>query len=253
MGGYLVSPVNSILSYFARIHCSLKTLWFKCRQKKKMFLVMPNTAQKKLVNISCSDTTWGSMGFDLAASNLLFLQPVVALLTCPPGSLFVFVTIKHFTMRTWASLFKEFQNSVMYSHTVIFLRPVVISWDGFLINSSGTSIAVGFHKLPGSKKKEDKKSAWLFTLIINLLSNWRQSLPPPAHPPRSPVLWIWPYWTGCGVCQSSSDTQTHRTCSLPILALGCIVGKIWEFKGLELKKNFAKVENCSFFIQGNKK
>lgn len=44
----------------------------------------------------------------------------------------------------------------MYSHTVVFLRPVVISWDGFLINSLGTSIAIGFHKLPGSKKKEAK-------------------------------------------------------------------------------------------------
>lgn len=32
-GGYLVSPVNSFLSYLARIHCSLKTLWFKGKQK----------------------------------------------------------------------------------------------------------------------------------------------------------------------------------------------------------------------------
>lgn len=33
-GGYLVSPVNSILSYLARIHCSRNTLWFrgKCHQ-----------------------------------------------------------------------------------------------------------------------------------------------------------------------------------------------------------------------------
>lgn len=117
---------------------------------------MQNTAQKKLVNISCSDTTWGSMGFDLAASLLLCLHPVVALLTCPPGSVFVFVTIKHFTMRTWASSLKESQNSAMYSHTVVFPRPVVISRDSFLINSSGTSIAVGFHKLPRSKKKKTK-------------------------------------------------------------------------------------------------
>lgn len=31
IGGYLVSPVNSILSYFARIHCSLKTLQMKSK------------------------------------------------------------------------------------------------------------------------------------------------------------------------------------------------------------------------------
>lgn len=35
MGGYLVSPVNSILSYLARIHCSLSKLWCKFRQKKQ--------------------------------------------------------------------------------------------------------------------------------------------------------------------------------------------------------------------------
>lgn len=30
-GGYLVSPVNSFLSYLARIHCSLRILWIKVK------------------------------------------------------------------------------------------------------------------------------------------------------------------------------------------------------------------------------
>lgn len=137
---------------------------------------------------------------------------------------------------------KNFQNSGIYSHTVVLLRPVVVSWDGFLINGSGTSIAVGFHKLPGSKKKKTKNQLDCSPSLLIFLLNWRRSLPPPAHPPRSPVLWIWPYWTGHGGSQSSSDTQTHRTCRMPILALGCIIGKKWKFKGLDFKKkqNFEK-------------
>jgi len=36
IGGYLVSPVNSSLSYFARIHCSFKTLRFKGEHKNHL-------------------------------------------------------------------------------------------------------------------------------------------------------------------------------------------------------------------------
>lgn len=119
-----------------------------------------------------------------------------------------------------------------YLHAVILPRPVVVSWDSFLIYSLCTGIAVGFYELFMSKKNQTIGQTDSFTLTIELLPNWNWTLPPPSCPPRHPVLWIWPFWTCCDGCQRSSDTQTHRVLRKPTLDLGCTVGKMWNFKEL---------------------
>lgn len=71
-GGYLISPVNSSLWYLARIHCSLKTLWFK--RKDEIFLGGQDTVQwRKCIN-SCGFKNMTEQGLMLMHPYFMYSQ-----------------------------------------------------------------------------------------------------------------------------------------------------------------------------------
>lgn len=43
---------------------------------------------------------------------------------------------------------------------VLLMRAVVVHWNSFLIQSSGSGVAVGFHELPISQKDRSKDYTW---------------------------------------------------------------------------------------------
>lgn len=88
IGGYLVSPVNSILSYLARIHCSLKTL----QMSSKTY-----TARQKL------QTTKARFIKQQKSIYISLLQSLVALLSifvAMPSQQSVIVGHKYSIMKT---------------------------------------------------------------------------------------------------------------------------------------------------------
>lgn len=140
----------------------------------------------------------------------------------------------------------------MYSHTVVFLRPVVISRDGFLINSSGSSIAVGFHKLPRSKKKKKTKNQ--LDCSPSLLICFQIGGSPYLHQLILPIVQFYGFDLTGQAAVDARAVQTHKHTEL----VGCPFWpwdvqqlKDGNLRGLDLK-NFAKVENHRFLLMATK-